>query len=127
MGSLLLGQEAMRVEHPMPPLSATSLRLRKFYRTPQEMVQSMVAQDQARRKEPGATVEVIGYDDEAALELLALKVANTTRLEFRITDKLQHQELREFMQQDPRHPSPVLIIPLLAGGSRVRTDDQWLK
>ena len=111
----------------MPPLSATSLRLRKFYRTPQEMVQSMVAQDQARRKEPGATVEVIGYDDEAALELLALKVANTTRLEFRITDKLQHQELREFMQQDPRHPSPVLIIPLLAGGSRVRTDDQWLK
>ena len=87
----------------------------------------MVAQDQAQRKQPGATVEVIGYDDEATLKLLALKVADKTRLEFRNTDTLHARELCAFMHQDPSHPSPVLIIPTLAGGPVTRADDKWLK
>jgi len=87
----------------------------------------MVAQDQAHRNLPGATVEVIGYDDEAVLKLLSLKGAEKARLEFRSTDRLQHQELYEFMHRDPSHPSPVLILPTLAGGPVVRAEDKWLK
>jgi hypothetical protein len=91
------------------------------------MVQAMVAQDQAQRKQPGATVEVIGYDDEAVLNLLSLNVAQKVRLEFRNTDKLQHRELYEFMRRDPNHPGPVPILPVLAGGPVASTDDKWLK
>jgi len=104
-----------------------SLKLRKSPLTPQEILWAMVAQGQAQKNQPGATVEVIGYDDEAMLRLLALTVAGKVRLEFRNTDKLQHQELYEFMQQDPSHPSPVLILPTLAGGPVARAEDKWLR
>ena len=87
----------------------------------------MVTQDQAQRKEPGATVEVIGYDDESVLKMLAFTVVKRVRLEFKPTDTLQHQELRALMQQDPSHPSPVLILPRLAGGPVARAEDRWLK
>jgi hypothetical protein len=91
------------------------------------MVQAMVAQDQAQRKQPGVTVEVIGYDDEAILRLLAFTVARQVRLEFRATDTLQAKELSTLMRQDPSHPSPVLILPVLAGGPAAGPDDKWLK
>lgn len=35
----------------------------------------LVDQELARRNEPGATLEVIGYDDAVALKLLSRKVA----------------------------------------------------
>jgi hypothetical protein len=127
MGSLLLGQEAMPVKHPLPPFPTASLKLRKFCRTPQEMVQAMVAQEQAQRSQPGATVEVVGHDDEAALKLLSLKVAQKVRLEFRNSDKLQARELCEVMHQDPSHPSPILSLPMLAGAKAKTMDDQWLR
>ena len=87
----------------------------------------MVAKHLGQSNQPGATVEVIGYDDDAALKLLAWHVADKTRLEFRNTDKLQHRELYEFMHQDPSHPSPVLFVPMLAGGKAARVEDKWLK
>ena len=87
----------------------------------------MVVEDQARKHQPGATVEVIGSDDDAALRLIALKVAEKTRLEFRHIDNLQHRELYEFMHQDPSHPSPVLFVPMLAGGKETRAEDRWLR
>jgi hypothetical protein len=91
------------------------------------MLRAMVAKHQAQSNQPGATVEVIGYDDDAALRLMALKVAEKTRLEFRNTDKLQARELYEFMHQDPSHPSPVLFVPMLAGGKATRAEDKWLR
>jgi hypothetical protein len=127
MGSLLLGQDAMPVVHPSPAPSAVRLKLRKSYRTPLEMIQAMVAQEAVQRRQPGTTVEVIGYDDEAILNLLSQNVAQKVRLEFRNTDKMQHQELYEFMRQDPSHPGPVLILPALAGGPVARAADKWLK
>lgn len=104
----LSGQE---VKPPAPPTAKPRLNLPKRPLTPQEMLRAMVIQDQARRTQPGATVEVIGYDDEAALKLLSLTVAKKVRLEFKNTDKLQHRELYAFMQQDPSRPSPILFIP----------------
>ncbi len=126
MGSLLLGQDATPMQQPSPAPSAVRLRLGKSYRTPLEMVQAMLAQE-AAQGQPGATVEVLGYDDETVLNLLSLNVAQKVRLEFRNTDKLQHRELYEFMRQDPSHPSPVLVLPALAGGSVAGADDKWLK
>jgi len=87
----------------------------------------MVAKHLGQSNQPGATVEVIGYDDDAALKLLALHVADKTRLEFRNTDKLQHRELYEFMQQDPSRPTPALSLPRLPGGESSRADDKWLR
>lgn len=127
MGSLLLGQSPAPMEHPSSAPSAVRLRLRNSYQTPLEMVQALMAQEAAQRGQPGATVEVIGYDDETVLNQLSLDVAQKVRLEFRNTDKLQHRELYEFMHQDPSHPSPVLIFPALAGGPAARADDRWLK
>lgn len=121
--SLLCGQE----EKPVPKPQTQTIRLGTPLQTPQEVLRAMVAQDQARRGQPGATVEVIGYDDEIALKLLGPKVADKARLEFRNIDKLQHQELYTFIHQDPSHPSPVLIIPALAGGPKARAEDKWLK
>ena len=71
----------------------------------------LVDQELARRNEPGATVEVIGTNEEAALKLLSATVAEKVRLAFKVTDKLQHRELYAFMQQDPSHPKPVMFIP----------------
>ena len=87
----------------------------------------MVAQDQARRKQPGATVEVIGYDDEAALKLLSIRAAERARLEFHTMDKRGHQELYAFMHQDPCHPGPVLFVPRLPNGPSSTTEARWLK
>jgi hypothetical protein len=115
------------MQQPSPAPSAVRLRLGKSYQTPLEMVQAMLAQEAAQGRPPGATVEVIGYDDETVLNLLSLDVAQKVRLEFRNTDKLQHRELYEFMRQDPSHPSPVLIFPALAGGPAARADDRWLR
>ena len=103
------------------------LQLTKAPLTPQDMLRAMVAQDRAQRHQPGATVEVIGYDDAAALKLLAMQVAGKVRLEFRTTDKLQARELYEFMHQDPSRPSPVLFVSMLAGGPLTRAEDKWLK
>ena len=122
-----MGQGVVPVKHSSPAPLEPRLNLRKSSLTPQEMIRAMVAKDQTQRREPGATVEVIGYDDEAALRLLALHVANKSRLEFRSTDKLQHRELYDFMHQDPSRPSPVLFVPMLAGGKVTRADDKWLK
>lgn len=87
------------------------LKLQAAPRSPQEMMSTLLALDQARWKQPGATVEVIGYDDEVVLRLLSLSVAEKVRLEYRATDKMQHRELRAFMQQDPSKPSPILFVP----------------
>ncbi len=87
----------------------------------------MVAHDQAQRKQPGATVEVIGYDDEAALRLLAMTIRDQVRLEFRAMDEQGQKELYAFMHQDPSRPSPVLFVPMLAGGKVTKADDKWLR
>jgi hypothetical protein len=59
--------------------------------------------------------------------MLAFTVAKKVRLEFKATDTLQHQELRALMQQDPSHPSPVLILPVQAEGPSARPEDNWLR
>jgi hypothetical protein len=82
---------------------------------PQELIRTMLAAERTRRGLPGATVEVIGYDEEATLKLLSLKVAAMVQFEFRPMDKLQHQELRALMQQDPSKPVHVLFVPRLPG------------
>jgi hypothetical protein len=126
--SALLAGQGTEQPHPRPPgPPAPHLKIRKPFQSPQELIRVMVAQDQAQRKQPGALVEVIGYDDEAVLKLLLLKMSQKASLEFRNTDKLQAQELRAFMQQDPSHPSPALILPVMPGGPVARTDDKWLK
>lgn len=127
MSSLLAGQNARPVFNQSPEPPAPRLKLRRSSLTPQQMIRAMVAQDQARRKRPGATVEVIGYDDEAALKRLSMKVKEKVRLEFRNTDTLHARELYAFMHQDPSHPNPVLISPVLAGGPVARAEDKWLK
>jgi hypothetical protein len=91
------------------------------------MIRVLMAQEQAQRTQPGATVEVVGYDDDTTLKLLALRVSDKTRLEFRNIDKLQHRELYEFMHQDPNRPSPVLIMPVSAGRPGDRAGDKWLR
>jgi hypothetical protein len=93
---------------------------------PREMLRAMVARDRMRQGMPGATVEIIGYDSEVALRLLSLRLAEQVRMEFRSTDKRQHQELYEFMHQDPGSPSPVMFVPMLAGGKAARADEKWL-
>jgi len=127
MSSLLVGQDARPLSYPPAEVPAPSLRLLKTSLSPQDMIRAMVAQDQAHQREPGATVEVIGYDDEAALKLLSVNVAETVRLTFRNTDKLHHQELYAFMHQDPSYLSPVFLMPMLAGAKAKTIDDKWLR
>ncbi|HEY3270554.1 MAG TPA: hypothetical protein VGJ89_05005 [Geothrix sp.] len=77
--SLLVGQAekpAPKTSHALP---GPSLKLRVVPLSPQAMLRAMLAQEQASRTQAGATVEVIGYEDEAALKLLALDVAEHTR------------------------------------------------
>ena len=87
----------------------------------------MVALDQARRSQLGAMVEVIDYDDEAALRLLAMTIRDQVRLEFRAMDEQGQKELYAFMHQDPNRPSPAPMVPMLAGGKVFRAEDKWLK
>ncbi len=126
ISTLLAGQEAGPVGNPSPP--APRLKVQKPSLTPQAMLRAMLAREQAQRNQPGATVAVIGYDDEAALRLLAFTAARKVGLEYKpFTDSLHAKELGAFMQQDPSHPSPVLILPVLAGGPSARAEDKWLR
>lgn len=79
--------------------------------TPHEMLRAMVAQEQRRRGLPGATVEVWGVDEEAALKLLSLRVAAQVRQQFHVMDKRGHQELYTFMHQDPSRPPAASRVP----------------
>jgi len=110
-----------------PEVAALRLKARATALSPKEMLKRIVALDQARRSQPGATVEVIGYDDEAALKLLAVQIRNQVRLEFRNMDKWGHQELYAFMHQDPNRPGPAPMLPMLAGAKVSRPEDKWLK
>lgn len=108
----LAGQDIGPQSNPVVgPTPAPRFKLLGKPLTPAAMLQAMLAQDQAQKAQPGATVEVIGTDEETALKLLSLKVVRQVRLEFRIMDKRQQQELYAFMHQDPSHPAPVLFIP----------------
>lgn len=127
MASLLMGQTVKPAPKSFPAPPGPRLKLPTTQLTPQDTLRAMVAQDQARKAEPGATVEVIGYEEEATLKLIAWHQAEQARLEFRPIDKRGHQELYAFIHQDPSHPSPVLILPALAGGKVARAEDKWLK
>ena len=85
----------------------------------------MLPQDPARRTTPGATVEVIGTDEAAALRLLSFRVLEQVRYQFHPMDRLGQHDLYAFMHQDPSHPAPVLPIPQLAGVPVASPDDDW--
>ena len=127
LSSLLAGQGATPVAIPSPGPVSLRLGPQKSQLTPQEMIRAMVKQEQTPKNQPGATVEVIGYDEEVAIKLLTWKAAEKVRLEFRPIDSRGNQELYTFMHQDQKSSSPVLIIPALAGGPASRADDKWLK
>lgn len=95
--------------------------------TPQQMLRAMMALEQAHAKQPGATVEVIGYDDEAALNLMALRLVEQVRRDFHPMSSQGNQELYAFMHQDPNRPGPVLLVSVLAGGKVTRAEDRWLR
>ncbi len=87
----------------------------------------MLAQERASRAQAGATVEVIGYEDEVVLKLLSIDVAEHTRRNFHVMDKQSQRELYAFMHQDPGHPTPVLFVPRLASGSYAKPNAEWLR
>lgn len=107
--------------------SAPKLKLRATPLSPQAMLRAMLIQERANRNQAGATVEVIGYEDEAILKLLSIEVAEHTRLNFHIMDKQSQRELYAFMHQDPSHQAPVLLIPKVAGAPSTRANAEWLK
>ncbi len=124
---LLSGQEGKPA--PKPPLAVPSqqFKLRATPFSPQAMLRAMLAQERASRAQAGATVEVIGYEDEAALKLLSIDAAAHTRLNFHIMDKQSQRELYAFMHQDPSHPVPVMFIPKVAGGPSAKANADWLR
>lgn len=124
---LLFGQEGKPAPKPPPAAPAPKLKLRATPLSLQAMLRVMLAQERASRVLAGATVEVIGYEDETVLKLLSLDAAEHTRLNFHIMDKQSQRELYAFMNQDPSHPAPVLFVPKLAGGKVSTADDKWLK
>jgi hypothetical protein len=124
---LLVGQEDKPLPKPVETGPAQKLKLRATPLSPQAMLRAMVAQDRASRIQAGATVEVVGYEDEAALKLLSIDAAEHTRLNFHIMDKQSHRELYAFMHQDPSHPAPVLFVPKVAGAPSTKADAEWLK
>ena len=83
--------------------------------SPREMIRAMVALEQTQRNIASATVEVIGYDDQAVLKLISLSVAQKARLEFHPMNKLQQVELYHFMHQNVSNPTPFLFVPKLPG------------
>jgi hypothetical protein len=91
------------------------------------MLRAMVAQERASRAQAGATVEVLGYEDEAVLKLLSIDAAQHTRLNFHVMDKQSQRELYVLMHQDPSHPAPVLLMPKVAGVPSIRANAEWLK
>lgn len=124
---LLVGQEDKPTPIPAETGPAQKLKFRAISLSPQALLRAMVAQERASRAQAGATVEVIGYEDEAVLRLLSIDVAEHTRLNFHIMDKHGQRELYAFMHQDPSHPAPVLFVPRLTGGKVSTPDDKWLK
>jgi hypothetical protein len=122
-----MGQE----DAPAPKLPlvgpAPNLKLRATSLSPQAMLRAMLAQERASRTQAGATVEVIGYEEEPALKLLSFDAAEHTRLNFHIMDTQAQRELYGFMHQDPSHPAPVMFIPKVAGGLPAKTNAEWLK
>lgn len=124
---LLVGQEGKPVSNQVETGPAPKLRLRAAPLPPQAMLRAMVAQERASRAQAGATVEVIGYEEEAVLKLLAIHVAEHTRLTFRAMDKQSQRELYAFMHQDPSRPAPVLFLPKAIGGPSTKADAGWLK
>lgn len=124
---LLSGQEGSPAPKPPPAAPTTELKLLATPLSPQAMLRVMLFQERASRVLAGATVEVIGYEDEAVLKLLSLDAANHTRLNFHIMDKQSQRELYAFMHQEPGHPTPAQFVPKLAGGKVSTADDKWLK
>lgn len=127
LASLLLGQEAPPGIKPASTELAQHLRIRAVLMTPQAMLRAMVAMDRAQRDQPGAVVEVLGYDDEKALRLLALAAAQHVRLAFDPMTMEGHRNLYAFMHQDPNRPSAVPPAPMLAGAKVARSEDKWLR
>lgn len=93
----------------------------------QAMLRVMLAQEGASRVPSGATVEVIGYEEEAVLKVLSLGASEHTRLNFHIMSLRGQQELYALMHQDPGHSTPVLFVPILAGRPSPRPRDQWIR
>lgn len=110
---------------PLPTPGEQSLALRAAFPSLLVQVQTRVAQDQDLKDVPGATVEVIGHDDAAALKLLSLRIRDQVRLEFHPMDTQGQRELYAFMHQDPSHPASVLLIPPLAGAPVASPGDAW--
>jgi hypothetical protein len=125
--SLLAGQGDKPLPKPVETGPAQKLKLRATPLSPQAMLRAMLVQERANRNQAGATVEVIGYEDEAVLKLLAIHVAEHTRLNFHTMDKQSQRELYAFMHQDPSRPAPVLFVPKVAGGPSAKTNSEWLK
>jgi hypothetical protein len=124
---LLSGQEAQPAPNPPPTVLGPKLKLRAAPLSPQAMLRAMLAQERASQAQAGATVEVIGYEDEAALKLVAINVAEHTRLIFHPMDTQSQRELYAFMHQDPSHPTPVLFVPKVAGGPSATPNAEWLR
>jgi hypothetical protein len=125
--TLFFGQAAKPVVTPSSQAMILPLNLKPTVMTPQAMLRAMVALDRAQRDQPGAVVEVIGYDEEAILNLMALTIAERVRKEFNSMDKQGHQDLYSFMHQDPNRPCAAPATPMLAGGKISRPEDKWLR
>lgn len=83
--------------------------------SPQAMLRAMLIRERMQREMPGATVEVIGTDELAALKLLCLTVSERVRVEFHPIDSQGHRDLYFFMRQDPSKPMPSQFVPRLPG------------
>lgn len=94
---------------------------------PKEMLLAMVAVDRVERGVPGAVVEVIGRDEEAALRLIAVKAVDHVLREYRPIDGRGHQALYAFMNQDPRRPAQGVSVPMLAGAPRLDGSERDLR
>jgi hypothetical protein len=122
-----MGQE----DKPAPKLSlgvpTPELKLQAAQLSPQAMLRAMLAQERTNLAQAGATVEVIGYEDEAAMKLLSIHAVEQVRLNFHIMDKQSQRELYALMHQDPSHPALVLFVLKVAGGPSAKADAEWLK
>ena len=123
LAASLAGQSPRPLPIPMPleqsrALQAEFLPLR-------EQLREMLPQDSAQRTTPGATVEVIGTDETAALKLLSFRVLEQVRREFHPMDTHGQRELYAFMHQDPSHPAPTFFIPPMAGAPITASSDAW--
>ena len=125
MTSLLAGQGGQPAPRPEP--LAQPLKLPRMLASPREILEAMLVRDRAWRRQPGATVEVIGHDEAATLRGMSRRVSGQVRQEFSIMDLLGNQALYALMHQDPAHPTPVLLMPPLAGGPSSSPDAKGLR